>query len=62
MGRRLARQTLLLGKYTQMRVLQAEHGARAQPNHVYVIPPNAVLKLERGLEAMLARFDELWGK
>ncbi len=39
----------LLGKYTQMPVEQAEEGVRARPNHVYVIPPNAVLMLERGV-------------
>jgi two-component system CheB/CheR fusion protein len=39
----------LLGKHTQMSVLQAEDGVRAQPDHVYVIPPNAVLTLEQGV-------------
>jgi len=39
----------LLGKHTQMPVQQAEDGVRAQPDHVYIIPPNAVLTLERGL-------------
>jgi two-component system CheB/CheR fusion protein len=32
-----------------MPVEQAEDGARARPNRVYVIPPNAVLTLERGV-------------
>ena len=39
----------LLGKHTQMSVRQVEDGVRAQPDHVYVIPPNAVLTLERGV-------------
>ncbi len=39
----------LLGKHTQMPVQQAEDGVRAQPDHVYIIPSNAVLTLERGL-------------
>jgi two-component system CheB/CheR fusion protein len=39
----------LLGKHTRMPVQQAEDGIRPQPDHVYVIPPNAVLTLERGL-------------
>ncbi len=39
----------LLGKHTQMPVEQAEEGTRARPNHVYVIPPNSVLTLERGV-------------
>jgi len=32
-----------------MPVQQAEDGVRALPDHVYIIPPNAVLTLERGL-------------
>ena len=39
----------LLGKHTRMPVRQAEDQVRVQPNHVYIIPPNAVLTLERGL-------------
>jgi len=39
----------LLGKHTQMPVQQAEDGARPQPNHVYIIPPNSVLTLEQSL-------------
>ena len=39
----------LLGKHTEMPVQQAEDGVRPRPNHVYIIPPNAVLTLERGL-------------
>ncbi len=39
----------LLGKHTRMPVQQAEDGVRAQPDHVYVIPPNAVLTLARGV-------------
>ena len=38
----------LLGRHTQMPVQQAEDGVRPQPDHVYIIPPNAVLTLERG--------------
>jgi two-component system CheB/CheR fusion protein len=39
----------LLGKHADMPVEQAEDGTRTLPNHVYVIPPNAVLTLERGI-------------
>ncbi|MBI5542929.1 MAG: PAS domain-containing protein [Deltaproteobacteria bacterium] len=39
----------LLGKYTRMPVEQAEDATRARPNHVYVIPPNSVLTLEKGV-------------
>ena len=41
--------TELLAKHTRMPVQQAEDGMGAQPNHVYVIPPNAVLTLEQGV-------------
>ncbi|HEX7836746.1 MAG TPA: chemotaxis protein CheB, partial [Kofleriaceae bacterium] len=47
----------LLGKHTQMPVRPAEDQARAQPNHVYIIPPNAVLTLERGV-LRVARSEE----
>ncbi len=38
----------LLGKRTRMPVRQAEDQSLAQPNHVYIIPPNTVLTLEHG--------------
>jgi two-component system CheB/CheR fusion protein len=41
--------TELLGHYTRMPVLQAMDGDRPRPDHVHVIPPNAVLTLERGV-------------
>ncbi len=41
--------TELLGRYTPMTVEQAVDGERPRPNHVHVIPPNAVLTLERGV-------------
>jgi len=37
-----------LGKATAMPVSQAEDGTLLQPNHVYVIPPNAELGIEKG--------------
>jgi two-component system CheB/CheR fusion protein len=37
-----------LGRATRMPVVQAEAGARVQPNHVYVIPPNADVGIEAG--------------
>ena len=39
----------LLGKHTTIPVEQAEDGVHIQPNHAYIIPPNAVLTLQRGL-------------
>jgi len=39
----------LLGKHTRMPVEQAEDQVRPQPNHVYIIPPNAELTLAQGV-------------
>ena len=39
----------LLAKHTQMPVHQAEDGVHPLANHVYIIPPNALLTLEQGL-------------
>jgi len=39
----------LLGKSTKMPVLQAEDGLPVAPDHIYVIPPNAVLTIEGGV-------------
>ncbi|MGB5974702.1 MAG: CheR family methyltransferase, partial [Nodosilinea sp.] len=39
----------LLAKETQMRVLQVQAETQLQPNHVYVIPPNATLTVDNGI-------------
>ncbi len=39
----------LLGKATRMSVAQATDETPVQPDHVYVIPPNASLTIERGV-------------
>ncbi|MCB1960218.1 MAG: EAL domain-containing protein [Rhodocyclaceae bacterium] len=39
----------LLGKQTDMEVVQAVDGMEVTPDHVYVIPPNAVLTIESGV-------------
>ena len=39
----------LLGRHTQMKVVEAEDGMEVQPNHVYVIPPNADLSILHGV-------------
>jgi len=44
-----------LGKVTPMAVSQALDGERAEPNHVYVIPPDADLSISRGSFALLRR-------
>ena len=38
----------LLGRHTKMQVVEAEDGMEVQPNHVYVIPPNADLAILHG--------------
>src|SRR5205085_10558009 len=40
--------TQLLGRTTRMRVVTAEEGTSLEPDHVYVIPPNADLAVTRG--------------
>ncbi|MEY2408881.1 MAG: two-component system, chemotaxis family, CheB/CheR fusion protein [Verrucomicrobiota bacterium] len=41
--------TQLLTRTTQMPVVEARHNLRVEPNHVYVIPPNANLCIEQGV-------------
>ena len=38
----------LLGRHTKMKVVEVEDGMEVQPNHVYVIPPNADLAILHG--------------
>jgi two-component system CheB/CheR fusion protein len=38
----------LLGRHTKMKVIEGEDGMEVQPNHVYVIPPNADLAILHG--------------
>ena len=38
----------ILARATPMRVLQAENGTHVEPNHVYVIPPNASMSVADG--------------
>ncbi|MCU1282338.1 MAG: Sensor protein, partial [bacterium] len=47
-----------LAKATTMPVSQAEDGRRIEPNHVYVIPPNADIGILHGLLTLLPRDDE----
>jgi two-component system, chemotaxis family, CheB/CheR fusion protein len=44
-----SRLTELLARATPMPVTEASHGLAIQPNHVYVIPPNANLAVSRGV-------------
>ncbi|PCC67244.1 chemotaxis protein [Nannocystis exedens] len=47
----------LLAKQTALPVSAAEDGAPVEPDHVYVIPPNAALTLEHGALRLEARDD-----
>lgn len=38
----------ILSKYTRMPVAAAENGVRPEPNHVYVLQPNQILKIRHG--------------
>ncbi len=38
----------ILGKYTEMKVIQAENGTPAEPNTVYLIPPKKHMTIEDG--------------
>lgn len=38
----------ILGKYTEMKVMQAENGTPAEPNTVYLIPPKKHMTIEDG--------------
>src|SRR5438105_5511902 len=39
----------LLAKYTRMPVVQVKEEAPVVPDHVYIIPPNATLTIDRGV-------------
>src|SRR5450432_3275719 len=46
----------ILGRYTAMPVAAAVDGAKVEPNHVYICPPDYLLTLQRG-RLHLNRFD-----
>ncbi len=43
----------LLGRYTSMKVFQAEDGLKVEPNHVYVTPPNKDMAIFNGVLHLL---------
>jgi two-component system CheB/CheR fusion protein len=47
----------ILSGSTEMPVVEAENGASVQPNHVYVIPPNADLAILNGLLNVMPRAE-----
>jgi two-component system, chemotaxis family, CheB/CheR fusion protein len=40
--------TELLARHTQMSVVEAKNGAKVEPNHIYVIPPNVNMGIAQG--------------
>jgi len=49
--------TSLLAKATGMPIRQVEEGMRVEPDHVYVIPPNASMAIEGGVLRLLPRAE-----
>jgi two-component system CheB/CheR fusion protein len=47
-----------LGKATRMRVSQVLHDELVEPDHIYVIPPDADVSIQAGRLMLLARTDE----
>ncbi len=45
----------LLSRKTKMPVIEVTQNLRVQPNHVYVIPPNTQLSIERGVLKLVPR-------
>lgn len=45
----------ILSRATQMPVIEVQDGMSVKPNHVYVIPPNAKMTIERGVLKLVPR-------
>lgn len=45
----------LLGRVTNLPVLEVDGNTRVQPNHVYVIPPNRTMRIEKRVLKLLPR-------
>jgi two-component system, chemotaxis family, CheB/CheR fusion protein len=48
----------LLSRLTSVRVTEAAHGERVEPNHLYVIPPNRKMALAKGVLHLSPRGEE----
>ena len=48
----------ILSRATTMPVTAATHGVRVEPNHVYVIPPNAGLLIAMASSRLFPRLEE----
>jgi two-component system, chemotaxis family, CheB/CheR fusion protein len=53
--------TEILARVTQMQVREAQQGMVVEPNHVYVIPPNAKMVLDGGVLQLSPR-EKVFGK
>jgi two-component system, chemotaxis family, CheB/CheR fusion protein len=51
----------ILGRVTTMPVVQAKEGMRAEPDHVYVIPPSCEMTIEQGVLHLQSRVTERRG-
>ena len=49
---------LLLSRTTAMPVLEVQHGMPVKPNHVYIIPPNTLMRIEGGVLKLEPRPEE----
>src|SRR5579864_4549134 len=49
--------TSLLSKATEMPVTEVKEGMRAEPNHVYIIPPNTTMRILNGELHLTARME-----
>ena len=53
--------TEILARVTQLQVCEGQNGMRVEPNHVYIIPPNAKMVLAAGLLRLSPR-EKIFGK
>jgi two-component system, chemotaxis family, CheB/CheR fusion protein len=53
--------TGILARVTELRVCEGKHGLVVEPNHVYVIPPNAKMVLKGGVLQLSPR-EKIFGK
>jgi two-component system CheB/CheR fusion protein len=49
---------LLLSRTTAMPVIEVQHGISVSPNHVYIIPPNTLMRIEGGVLKLEPRPEE----
>ncbi len=51
----------LLSNHTQMPVIQVEQGMMAEPDHIYVIPPNTEMSISQRVLTLTARSEDRHG-